>query len=174
MATGDKFEYTPEGPSLGSVSVSADFSFTISAEVKDSDGDDVDDVEDDCGDAITEMTVVAVEENAGVILTDGTSSCNISGNYVTPFLNTQWIFRSSGIITTVIKYTDIPDKIGYLCSYTPDSTISKDFDYIVTTKSNGGCEETKTFTITVTNDWSEGIVEINNILARQTRDLQEF
>ena len=27
MATGDKFEYTPEGPSLGSVSVSADFSY---------------------------------------------------------------------------------------------------------------------------------------------------
>ena len=170
MATGDKFEYTPEGPSLGSVSVSADFSFTISAEVKDSDEDD----EDDCGDTVTEMTIVAGEENAGVILTDGTSSCSISGNYVTPFLNTQWVFRSSGVITTVIKYTDIPDKIGYLCSYTPDSTVSKDFDYTVTTKSNGGCEETRTYTITVTNDWSEGIVEINNILARQTRDLQEF
>jgi len=170
MAEGDKFEYTPEGPSLGSVSVSADFSFTISAEVKDSDEDE----EEDCGDEVVEMTIVAGEENAGVILTDGSNSCTISGNYITPFLNTQWIFRSSGVITTVIKYTDIPDKIGYLCSYTPDSTRSKDFDYTVTTKSNGGCEETKTYTITVLNDWSEGIEEINEVLTRQTRDLQEF
>ena len=29
------------------------------------------------------MTVVAGEENAGVVLTDGSNSCSISGNYVT-------------------------------------------------------------------------------------------
>ena len=45
-------EFTPEGPSLGTVSVSADFSFTITAET----------TGDTCGEDVVEMTVVAGEE----------------------------------------------------------------------------------------------------------------
>ena len=155
-------EFTPEGPSLGTVSVSADFSFTISAET----------TGDTCGDSVVEMTVVAGEENAGVVLTDGSSSCSISGNYVTPFTDTQWVIRTSGKITTVKSYLDLPETLGYLCSYTPDSTRFKDFSYTVTATSSAGCVKTETYTITVENDWSEGIVEMNNVIARQTEELQ--
>ena len=155
-------EFTPEGPSLGTVSVSADFSFTISAET----------TGDTCGDSVVEMTVVAGEENAGVVLTDGSSSCSISGNYVTPFTDTQWVIRTSGKITTVKSYLDLPETLGYLCSYTPDSTRFKDFSYTVTATSSAGCVKTETYTITVENDWSEGIVEMRNVVARQTEELQ--
>ena len=155
-------EFTPEGPSLGTVSVSADFSFTISAET----------TGDTCGDSVVEMTVVAGEENAGVVLTDGSSSCSISGNYVTPFTDTQWVIRTSGKITTVKSYLDLPETLGYLCSYTPDSTRFKDFSYTVTATSSAGWVKTETYTITVENDWSEGIVEMNNVIARQKEELQ--
>ena len=40
------------------------------------------------------------------------------------------------------------------------------------TASSGGCTKTETYTITVENDWSEGIVEMNNVLTRQTKELQ--
>ena len=155
-------EFTPEGPSLGTVSVSADFSFTISAET----------TGDTCGDSVVEMTVVAGEENAGVVLTDGSDSCSISGNYVTPFTDTQWVIRTSGKITTVKSYLDLPETLGYLCSYTPDSTRFKDFSYTVTATSSAGCVKTETYTITVEYDWSEGIVEMNNVIARQKEELQ--
>ena len=155
-------EFTPEGPSLGTVSVSADFSFTITGET----------TGDTCGDSVVEMTVVAGEENAGVVLTDGSDSCSISGNYVTPFTDTQWVIRTSGKITTVKSYLDLPETLGYLCSYTPDSTRFKDFSYTVTATSSAGCVKTETYTITVENDWSEGIVEMNNVIARQKEDLQ--
>ena len=155
-------EFTPEGPSLGTVSVSADFSFTISAET----------TGDTCGDSVVEMTVVAGEENAGVVLTDGSDSCSISGNYGTPFTDTQWVIRTSGKITTVKSYLDLPETLGYLCSYTPDSTRFKDFSYTVTATSSAGCVKTETYTITVENDWSEGIVEMNNVIARQKEELQ--
>ena len=155
-------EFTPEGPSLGTVSVSADFSFTITGET----------TGDTCGDSVVEMTVVAGEENAGVVLTDGSDSCSISGNYVTPFTDTQWVIRTSGKITTVKSYLDLPETLGYLCSYTPDSTRFKDFSYTVTATSNAGCVKTETYTITVENDWSEGIVEMNNVIARQKEELQ--
>ena len=42
----------------------------------------------------------------------------------------------------------------------------------MTATSSGGCTKTETYTITVENDWSEGIVEMNNVLARQTEELQ--
>ena len=155
-------EFKPEGPSLGTVSVSADFSFTISAET----------TGDTCGEDVVEMTVVASEENAGVVLTDGSNSCSISGNYVTPFTDTQWVIRTSGEIITIKSYLDLPEKLGYLCSYTPDSTRFKDFSYTVTATSSAGCVKTETYTITVENDWSEGIVEMNNVIARQTEELQ--
>lgn len=155
-------EFTPEGPSLGTVSVSADFSFTITGET----------TGDTCGDSVVEMTVVAGEENAGVVLTDGSDSCSISGNYVTPFTDTQWVIRTSGKITTVKSYLDLPETLGYLCSYTPDSTRFKDFSYTVTATSSAGCVKTETYTITVENDWSEGIVEMNNVIARQKEELQ--
>ena len=155
-------EFTPEGPSLGTVSVSADFSFTITAET----------TGDTCGEDVIEMTVVAGEENAGVVLTDGSNSCSISGNYVTPFTDTQWVIRTSGQIITIKSYLDLPETLGYLCSYTPDSTLHKDFSYTVTATSSGGCVKTETYTITVENDWSEGIVEMNNVLARQSKELQ--
>ena len=155
-------QFTPEGPRLGTVSVSADFSFTISAET----------TGDTCGDSVVEMTVVAGEENAGVVLTDGSDSCSISGNYVTPFTDTQWVIRTSGKITTVKSYLDLPETLGYLCSYTPDSTRFKDFSYTVTATSSAGCVKTETYTITVENDWSEGIVEMNNVIARQKEELQ--
>ena len=161
-AVAGDIEFTPEGPSLGTVSVSADFSFTISAET----------TGDTCGDSVVEMTVVAGEENAGVVLIDGSSSCSISGNYVTPFTDTQWVIRTSGKITTVKSYLDLPETLGYLCSYTPDSTRFKDYSYTVTATSSGGCTKTETYTITVENDWSEGIVEMNNVLTRQTEELQ--
>ena len=161
-AVAGDIEFTPEGPSLGTVSVSADFSFTISAET----------TGDTCGDSVVEMTVVAGEENAGVVLTDGSDSCSISGNYVTPFTDTQWVIRTSGKITTVKSYLDLPETLGYLCSYTPDSTRFKDFSYTVTATSSAGCVKTETYTITVENDWSEGIVEMRNVVARQTEELQ--
>ena len=118
------------------------------------------------------MTVVAGEENAGVVLTDGSNSCSISGNYVTPFTNTQWVIRTSGQIITIKSYLDLPETLGYLCSYTPDSTRFKDFSYTVTATSSAGCVKTETYTITVENDWSEGIVEMNNVIARQKEELQ--
>ena len=161
-AVAGDIEFTPEGPSLGTVSVSADFSFTISAET----------TGDTCGDSVVEMTVVAGEENAGVVLTDGSDSCSISGNYITPFTDTQWVIRTSGKITTVKSYLDLPETLGYLCSYTPDSTRFKDFSYTVTATSSAGCVKTETYTITVENDWSEGIVEMNNVIARQKEELQ--
>ena len=57
-----------------------------------------------------------------------------------------------------------------MCSYT--NLRFKDYSYTVTATSSGGCTKTETYTITVENDWSEGIVEMNNVLTRQTEELQ--
>ena len=77
------------------------------------------------------------------MLTDGSNSCSISGNYVTPFTNTQWVVRTSGQIITIISYLDLPEKLVYLCSYTPDSSRFKDYSYTVTATSSGGVQKQK-------------------------------
>lgn len=151
--------FSPVATDLGEISVIEDFTKTISAST------------DELGDSVVSVVVTAVTSNNGVILTNGSTSCNISGNYETPFTNTKWNWFSNGNYFTVQSYNNVPSAIGNLIRYTPDGTISQVYSYNVTATSDLGDSLSATYTITVTNDWTEGQQQIQNVINRQTTTL---
>jgi hypothetical protein len=150
---------SPTSTNLGEITVVENFTKTISA------------VTNDIGDTIVSVTVIASTLNSGVTLSNSTTSCSISGNYETPFNNTKWNWFSGGSYLNAQNYSNVPSAIGNLVRYQPDSTISQVYSYIVTAISNLGQSLSKTYTITVTNDWSEGQTQIQEVIDRQTTAL---
>ena len=151
--------FSPTSTNLGEITVVENFTKTISA------------VTDELGDSIVSVTVIASTPNSGVILSNGTTSCSISGNYETPFTNTKWNWFSSNSYFNTQNYLNVPNAIGNLIRYQPDATISQVYSYIVTATSNLGDTLSATYTITVTNDWSEGQTQIQEVIDRQTTTL---
>jgi len=150
---------SPISTNLGEITVVENFTKTISA------------VTNDIGDTIVSVNVIASTPNSGVILSNGTTSCSISGNYETPFTNTNWNWFSGGSYLNVQNYSNVPNAIGNLIRYQPDATISQVYSYNVTVTSSLGQSSSKTYTITVTNDWSEGQTQIQEVIDRQTTTL---
>jgi hypothetical protein len=150
---------SPASTNLGEITVVENFTKTISA------------VTNDIGDTIVSVTVIASTLNSGVTLSNGTTSCSISGNYETPFTNTNWNWFSGGSYLNAQNYSNVPNAIGNLIRYQPDSTISQVYSYLVVATSNLGQSLSKTYTITVTNDWSEGQTQIQEVIDRQTTAL---
>ena len=151
--------FSPVDTDLGEISVIEDFTKTISATT------------DEGGDSINSVVVTANTLNSGVLLTNGVTSCSISGNYETPFTDTNWNWFSNGSYTSVQSYNNVPNAIGNLIRYTPDDTISQVYSYVVTATSDLGDSLSETYTITVTNDWTEGQQQIQNVINRQTKTL---
>jgi hypothetical protein len=151
--------FSPVNTDLGEITVVENFTRTISA------------VTDELGDTVASVTVVALTPNSGVILSNGTTSCTISGNYETPFTNTMWNWFSSGSYFNTQNYLNVPNAIGNLIRYQPDATISQVFSYIVTATGDSGDTLSATYTITVMNDWSEGVTQIQEVIDRQTTTL---
>ena len=151
--------FSPVDTDLGEISVIEDFTKTISATT------------DEDGDSIVSVIVTANTSNTGVLLTNGVTSCSISGNYETPFTDTNWNWFSNGSYTSVQNYNNVPNAIGNLIRYTPDNTISQVYSYVVTATSDLGDSLSETYTITVTNDWTEGQQQIQNVINRQTKTL---
>ena len=151
--------FSPVDTDLGEISVIEDFTKTISATT------------DEDGDSIVSVIVTANTSNTGVLLTNGVTSCSISGNYETPFTDTNWNWFSNGSYTFVQNYNNVPNAIGNLIRYTPDNTISQVYSYVVTATSDLGDSLSETYTITVTNDWTEGQQQIQNVINRQTKTL---
>ena len=151
--------FSPVDTDLGEISVIEDFTKTISATT------------DEDGDSIVSVIVTANTSNTGVLLTNGVTSCSISGNYETPFTDTNWNWFSNGSYTSVQNYNNVPNAIGNLIRYTPDNTISQVYSYVVTATSDLGDSSSATYTITVTNDWTEGQQQIQNVINRQTKTL---
>ena len=151
--------FSPVDTDLGEISVIEDFTKTISA------------ITDEAGDSIVSVIVTANTSNTGVSLTNGVTSCSISGNYETPFTDTNWNWFSNGSYTSVQNYNNVPSAIGNLIRYTPDDTISQVYSYVVTATSDLGDSLSATYTITVTNDWTEGQQQIQNVINRQTKTL---
>jgi len=151
--------FSPISTNLGEITVVENFTKTISA------------VTDELGDSIVSVTVIASTPNSGVILSNGTTSCSISGNYETPFTNTKWNWFSSNSYFNTQNYLNVPNAIGNLIRYQPDATISQVYSYIVTANSDLGDTLSATYTITVTNDWSEGQTQIQEVIDRQTTTL---
>ena len=151
--------FSPVDTDLGEISVIENFTKTISATT------------DEGGDSINSVVVTANTLNSGVLLTNGVTSCSISGNYETPFTDTNWNWFSNGSYTSVQSYNNVPNAIGNLIRYTPDDTISQVYSYVVTATSDLGDSLSETYTITVTNDWTEGQQQIQNVINRQTKTL---
>ena len=151
--------FSPVDTDLGEISVIEDFTKTISATT------------DEDGDSIVSVIVTANTSNTGVLLTNGVTSCSISGNYETPFTYTNCNWFSNGSYTFVQNYNNVPNAIGNLIRYTPDNTISQVYSYVVTATSDLGDSLSETYTITVTNDWTEGQQQIQNVINRQTKTL---
>ena len=151
--------FSPISTNLGEITVVENFTKTISA------------VTNELGDSIVSVTVIASTPNSGVILSNGTTSCSISGNYETPFTNTKWNWLSSNSYFNTQNYLNVPNAIGNLIRYQPDATISQVYSYIVTATSDLGDTLSATYTITVTNDWSEGQTQIQEVIDRQTTTL---
>lgn len=151
--------FLPTNTNLGEITVVENFTKTISA------------VTDELGDSIVSVTIIASTLNAGVTLSTGTTSCSVSGNYETPFTNTKWNWFSGGSYLNEQNYSNVPNAIGNLIRYQPDSTISQVYSYIVTATSDLGDTLSAIYTITVTNDWSEGQTQIQEVINRQTTTL---
>ena len=97
--------FSPISTNLGEITVVENFTKTISA------------VTNEWGDSIVSVTVAASTPNSGVILSNGTTSCSISGNYETPFTNTKWNWLSSNSYFNTQNYLNVPNAIGNLIKH---------------------------------------------------------
>jgi hypothetical protein len=109
------------------------------------------------------VTIEAVEENSTINVSDDT----ISGFYSDAFDNEIHYRNKDDTFTTVNKFEQIDTDKNYdgIYHYNADMNRTKIFNYIAS--SNG---ETKNYTITVTNNWTNGrnqLVKFNNPSAYQ-------
>jgi hypothetical protein len=104
------------------------------------------------------VTIEAVDEN----ITINVSGDTISGYYSDAFDNDIYYRNKDDTFTTVTKFEQIDTEKNYdgIYHYDADMNRTKIFNYIAS--SNG---ETKNYTITVTNNWTNGrnqLVKFNN------------
>lgn len=141
--------FTPSDTNLGTYLELADVSETITY---------VDEF-----DAAQEVTITAQETNpVAIIITNG-ETATITGKYSDVFDNNIQYRTPSNTFVDVKKFTEIDvDNLSEIVFYRPDTTTSTIYTYIAEANS-----ETKTYTITVDNDWTAGKNNLLEYLGRQ-------
>ena len=109
------------------------------------------------------VTITAIEENSTINVSEDT----ISGYYSDAFDNDIHYRNKDDTFTTVNKFEDINTETNYdgIYHYDADENRTKIYNYVATANS-----ETKNYTITVTNNWTNGrnqLVKFNNPNAYQ-------
>ena len=98
------------------------------------------------------VTITAVDSNTTV----NVSGATISGYYTDSFTNDIQYKTLPDTLTNVSKWNDIDiSKLDELIYYKADTTPYKEYSYIA--EANG---ESKTYTVTVTNNWTNGRDEL--------------
>lgn len=99
-----------------------------------------------------DVTLTPQEQNPNTITITNGDPASISGYYFDSFTNSLQYLKDDGTYSTTDKFEKIDDDaLSEMVYYLADRTFEKVFTYIASAEG-----ETKTYTITVENDWTPG------------------